>query len=251
MAIEIADYLANQRGATGSVDKNAAGDALTSGQANLSSSYETFLSLLTAQLKNQDPTSPLDTNSFTQQLVQMTGVQQQLLSNQLLKSLVTQGENGDVKDALGLIGKTVSATGDKAVLQDGKAAWGYELDKTASRATLTVTDSNGKVMWSGDAPSLSQGEHSFTWDGKGAHAGKNGETYTLSVSATGAGGSTVASRTLMQGVVSSVRQSAAGTVLSIGGAEATLSSVISVREAAAKQAAAATSNSTPAPALAS
>lgn len=251
MAIQIADYLANQRGATGSVDKNAAGDALTSGQANLTSSYETFLSLLTAQLKNQDPTAPLDTNAFTQQLVQMTGVQQQLLSNKLLNQLVTQGQNGDVKDALGLIGKNVSAAGDKAVLQDGKATWGYELDKTASRATLTVTNSNGRVMWTGDAPSLAQGEHSFTWDGKGPNAAKNGETYTLSLSAAGAAGSTVASRTLMQGLVSSVRQSSAGTVVSIGGAETALSSIISVREAAAKQVTTASPNSTPAAALTS
>lgn len=250
MAISIGDYLASQRGATGSVDKNAAGDALTSGQSNLSSSYETFLSLLTAQLKNQDPTSPLDTNSFTQQLVQMTGVQQQLLSNQLLKSLVTQGENGDVKDALGLIGKTVSATGDKAVLTGGKAAWSYELDKTAAKAVLTVTDSNGRVMWTGDAPSLAQGEHSFTWNGKGAYDGKDGQTYTLSVSASAVGGGTVSSRTLMQGVVSSVRQSSAGTVLSIGGAETALSSVISVRDTAAKQDTA-SANSTPAATAAS
>ena len=42
-------------------------------QQTLTSSYNTFLTLLTTQLKHQDPTSPLDTNAFTQQLVQMTG----------------------------------------------------------------------------------------------------------------------------------------------------------------------------------
>jgi flagellar basal-body rod modification protein FlgD len=229
MSADITDYLANQRGAVGMVDKNSSADALSSGQANLSSSYETFLSLLTAQLKNQDPTSPLDTNSFTQQLVQMTGVQQQLLSNQLLKSLVTQGENGDVKDALGLIGKTVTAMGEQSVLKDGKATWAYELGKTASKAVLTVTDSSGKVMWSGDAPDLTKGEHEFVWDGKGTNAGTDGQTYTLSLAATDANGVTVTSGIYMRGLVGSVRQTADGALVNIGGAEAPLTAVTAVK----------------------
>jgi flagellar basal-body rod modification protein FlgD len=229
MSADITDYLGSQRGAVGTVDKNAGDDVLKSGQNNLTSSYETFLSLLTAQLKNQDPTSPLDTNSFTQQLVQMTGVQQQLLSNQLLDKLVVQGQNGDVKDALGLIGKTVTATGDDAVLKDSKATWAYELGKTASKATLTVTDSSGKVMWSGDAPDLTKGEHEFVWDGKGTNAGTDGQTYTLSLTATDPSGVKVATALYMRGLVGSVRQTADGAMVNIGGAEAPLTSVMAVK----------------------
>ena len=234
MSTDISDYLANQRGAVNAVDKNASNDVLKSGQNNLTSSYETFLSLLTAQLKNQDPTSPLDTNSFTQQLVQMTGVQQQLLSNQLLQSLVTQGENGDVKDALGLIGKSVTAMGKESVLTDGKATWAYELGKNASKATLTVTDANGKVMWTGDAPGLTKGQHEFVWDGKGTNAGTEGRPYTLSVTATDANGVTVSSGVYMRGLVSSVRQTPDGAIVNIGGAEAPLTAVTAVAEAKAK-----------------
>jgi flagellar hook assembly protein FlgD len=74
---------------------------------SLANNYQTFLSLLTTQLKNQDPLSPLDTNQFTQQLTQMTGVEQQLLGNQLLQQLVT--EQGGLSQAAALIGKTVTA----------------------------------------------------------------------------------------------------------------------------------------------
>ena len=81
----------------------AATSTINSGLSGIADNYQTFLSLLTTQLKNQDPTSPLDTNSFTQQLVQMTGVQQQLLSNTLLKQLVTQS-GGSVTGAVDLIG---------------------------------------------------------------------------------------------------------------------------------------------------
>ncbi|HEX2801368.1 MAG TPA: flagellar hook capping FlgD N-terminal domain-containing protein, partial [Phenylobacterium sp.] len=60
-------------------------DATALGRTSLVENFNTFLSLLTTQLKNQDPTAPLDSNQFTQQLVQMTGVEQQLNSNDLLK----------------------------------------------------------------------------------------------------------------------------------------------------------------------
>ena len=57
-------------------------------RASLADSEQTFLALMTTQLKNQDPLSPVDSNQFTQQIVQMTGVEQQLLTNDLLKVLV-------------------------------------------------------------------------------------------------------------------------------------------------------------------
>lgn len=228
MTVSITDYLANQRGTVGTVDKTANSDVLASGQANLSSSYETFLTLLTTQLKNQDPTSPLDTNAFTQQLVQMTGVQQQLLSNQLLKQLVTQGQNGSVGDAIELIGKTVTVAGPDAALTGGKADWIYNLGKTSTEATLTVTDASGKVMWTGPAPNLTKGAHAFSWDGKGANAGTEGGIYTLKVTAQ-ASGAEVATAVSMVGPVTSVRQGENGVVVNIGGAEALLTGVTAVK----------------------
>ena len=77
--------------------------------ASLANNSQTFLKLLTTQLQNQAPLSPLDTNQFTSQLTQMSGVEQQLLGNQLLQTLVTQ-QTG-VGSAANLIGATVSAPG--------------------------------------------------------------------------------------------------------------------------------------------
>ncbi|HEY2710824.1 MAG TPA: flagellar hook capping FlgD N-terminal domain-containing protein [Caulobacteraceae bacterium] len=89
----------------------AAASALSvnNGLASLANNFQGFLTLLTTQLKNQDPTSPLDTNQFTQQITQMTGVEQQLLSNQLLQQLVT-AQSG-VASAANLIGETITAPG--------------------------------------------------------------------------------------------------------------------------------------------
>lgn len=101
---------------TASSTSNATSNTINSGLAALANNQQTFLSLLTTQLKNQDPLSPVDTNQFTQQITQMTGVEQQLLSNQLLQQLVSsQG----LPQAVGMIGKTITApganTGDPAI----------------------------------------------------------------------------------------------------------------------------------------
>lgn len=96
--------------AVGATSTNStATNAINTGLASVANNYQTFLSLLTTQLKNQDPLSPLDTNQFTQQLTQMTGVEQQLLSNQLLQQLVT-AQSG-IGQSANLIGKVITAPG--------------------------------------------------------------------------------------------------------------------------------------------
>jgi flagellar hook protein FlgE len=113
-----------------------------SSKAKLVDNFETFLSLLTTQLKNQDPLSPMDGNQFTQQLVQMTGVEQQLLGNQLLSSLVAQG-GATLDGAVNLIGKTVTADTKTTALTGKGAEWTYELAAEAADAQLTIKDSKG------------------------------------------------------------------------------------------------------------
>ena len=85
---------------------------LNNGLTSLASNFQSFIGLLTTQLNHQDPLNPTDTTQFTQQITQMTGVEQQLLSNQLLQQLVTQ-QTG-VIGAASLIGKVVTAAGAKA-----------------------------------------------------------------------------------------------------------------------------------------
>ncbi|HTK34814.1 MAG TPA: flagellar hook assembly protein FlgD [Caulobacteraceae bacterium] len=228
MSVDIASYLANQGPTTSTISNTSGTDALSSGQANLSSSYQTFLTLLTSQLKNQDPTSPLDTNAFTQQLVQMTGVQQQLLSNTLLQQLVAQG-GGTVSGAVDLIGKTVTATGDSAPLSSGKASWSYSLPQSASQATMTVSDSTGRVVWSGAAPDLTAGSHTFTWDGKNSSGQPSPDgAYKLAIKAVNANGANVTATTAVTGVVSSISQANGATVINIGAIQAPLTAITAV-----------------------
>ena len=100
--------------------------------ASLAGNFQSFLTLLTTQLKNQDPTSPLDTSQFTQQITQMTGVEQQLLSNQLLQQLVST--QGAVTTSANLLGDTVTAPGANSG------------DPNISGVVSAVTEYNGQTM---------------------------------------------------------------------------------------------------------
>jgi flagellar basal-body rod modification protein FlgD len=124
---------ANSSSSTSSTSSASAAQlSLNNGLASLADNFQGFLTLLTTQLKNQDPTSPLDTNQFTQQITQMTGVEQQLLSNQLLQQLVTA--QGGVASAANLIGETVTAPG------------ATDKDPAISGVVTAVTQVGGQTM---------------------------------------------------------------------------------------------------------
>ena len=197
--------------------------------ASLASNSQTFLTLLTTQLKNQDPTSPMDTNQFTAQLTQMTGVEQQVLSNQLLQQLISQSSGAGLSGAVGLLGKTVTASGSSAVLQSGAANWQYTLGGQAANVTVQVSDSTGKVVYSGTAPA-GTGPQSFTWSGQNS-AGQqqqNGGVYTLSIAATDASGAAVPVSNSIQGTATAIEQVDGQTMVTIGGAQAPLTNVTAV-----------------------
>ena len=209
---------------------------LNSGTQMMASNFETFLTLLTTQLKNQDPLSPLDSNEFTAQLTQMAGVEQQLLTNDLLTSLLAAQSAGGLDNASNYIGKEVTAAWTATSLENGKASWSYELGANAENVKLQVVDSKGKVVWEGAAPEKTTGLHDFTWDGKmtGGDTAEDGGVYTLKVSATGAGGAVVDSQALIRGRVTGVEMYDGAPYLVIGDSILPLSTVISLNEIANK-----------------
>ena len=203
----------------------------TSGLNSLASNFDAFLQLLTTQLQNQDPTAPLDSNQFTQQLVQMTGVQQQLDTNNLLQQVVSNTSSG-VSTAVSLIGKTVKATSDTANLTNGQAQWTYNIPTAASDLKVEVLDSAGNVVHA-EAPSdMSAGDKAFTWNGKDLTGTQlpNGGTYTLKVTATDATGATLATTNYVQGVVTGVSQANGATSLTVNGSAVDWTKIISVTD---------------------
>ena len=240
MSSSITNYLANQSAYTASTSASATTSSATSsssstasdlatGASNLSTSYQTFLTLLTTQLQNQDPSSPMDPNQFTTELVQMTGVQQQLLSNQLLQQLVNASPGSGVSSAVSLIGKQVTATSATANLTKGQASWTYNLPSAASSATVSVANSTGQVVYTGAAPSFAAGSNTFSWNGQ-TNAGVQlpDGTYTLSVAATDSSGGAIRPTLSVSGVASSVQSVNGATMVTVGSSQVPLSAITNV-----------------------
>src|SRR5579859_499228 len=204
--------------------------AVTAGSQQLAGNFDTFLQLLTTQLQNQNPLDPLDTNQFTQQLVEFASVEQQINMNTNLQSLITIQQTSEATSALQLVGSTVTVGGNSATLSNATstpATWSLTTS-TPANATVTLTNSSGSTAYSGTL-SLNAGTQSFTWNGQGS----NGQTwpdgvYTLSVKATGANGQAVTVSTQVQGVVSGVNLNSNPPTLKVNGQNVQISQVTAI-----------------------
>jgi flagellar basal-body rod modification protein FlgD len=223
---------------------SAASAQVNNSLSSLASNFQSFLSLLTTQLQNQDPTNPMDTNQFTQQLVQMTGVQQQLLTNNLLTTLVAQGQGG-LSNSVSYIGKTVQATDADQKLSGGSATWSYSLPSKAASAQITITNSAGNKVWSGSASSLNAGMNSFTWNGKDSSGAQlpDGGTYTLAITAKDSAGNSLSTQVLTSGTVTAATVNNGTAYVTIGNASVPVSSIVSVTDAGSSSSSSSTSSS--------
>jgi flagellar basal-body rod modification protein FlgD len=185
----------------------------------LSGNFSTFLTLLTTQLKNQDPTSPMDSNAFTQQLVMYSQVEQQIDTNTNLKTLIGQNTTNAGAMAAAYLGKKVSVTNGNASLSGGSAAWVYNLDTASAATQLAITDANGKTVFSGLGENTA-GSHAFTWDGKDANGNQLPDgTYKLAVTATDSGNNKVTSSVASAGVVGQIDMTGGTPKLIVGSME--------------------------------
>jgi flagellar basal-body rod modification protein FlgD len=199
-----------------------------SGQASsLAGNFDTFLSLLTTQLKNQDPLDPLDTNQFTQQLVEFSGVEQQLNTNSYLQTLVQSTQNSQNNAAVSYIGKQITSSGLDSDLVNGQATWSYNAPEAAT-VTATIKDAKGNQVYT-ETGKIDAGPGQFNWDGVGSDGTPepNG-TYTISMTATDANGKVVDIDTQTTGVVTGVDLSGTQPSLLIGKQSIKMSDVTSV-----------------------
>lgn len=191
----------------------------------IASNFTTFLQLLTTQLKNQDPMSPLDTNQFTEQLVQFAQVEQQMKSNTSLDTLIAVEKSAQSSVALAYVGQTVVVDGSTAQLDPTNgASWTVTLAKP-STTKVVITDSTGQTAYSGTF-AMNAGAQTFSWDG----TGNDGRVwpagaYTLSATATDASGQNVGVSTETQAVVDSVDMTQDPPTLSINGQNYTMDKI--------------------------
>jgi flagellar basal-body rod modification protein FlgD len=209
--------------------KDASGSSLGSTtNATLAGNFQTFLTLLTTQLQNQNPLDPLDTNQFTQQLVQFAGVEQQLRTNDQLTSLVSLQQTAQSTQALGFVGKTAVVDGATTQLTNRAATWTLGVASN-SNVAITIANSTGQNVFSGNYPATAGANQAFSWDGKGNDGTQwpDGK-YTLTATALDSSGSPVAVSTQIQGVVNSVDLTQSPPLLSINGQTYTVNQIKSI-----------------------
>jgi flagellar basal-body rod modification protein FlgD len=130
----------------------------------LSGNFDTFLTILTAQIQNQDPLEPMDSSQFTEQLVQFSGVEQQIRVNSQLETLIKNSNSSTGAMLSGYLGQEAEINSQGAHFKGDPIHWRYSLPSDAGSTTVTVTDADGKVVYS-ETGEKTAGTHDFEWDG--------------------------------------------------------------------------------------
>ena len=141
----------SRRAKTGSASGNKTASDKTTGIAD---NFQTFLTLLTTQLQNQNPLDPLDTNQFTQQLVQFAGVEQQFKQNEQMKELIALEKSEQSTQALIYVGNTVAVDGSSAVRRLGDLEYssakhhrqGHDHQSAGQRPIAATSDGPGQLQ---------------------------------------------------------------------------------------------------------
>lgn len=205
--------------------------ASTSAGASLAGDFDQFLTLLTTQLANQDPLSPMDTTEFTNQLVLFAGVEQQIASNENLEELISLSGGNQAVQAVSYIGKRAEANGNIFQLTDDGAEIGYNLASEAKTATILIFDENDQVVFF-EPVDTTAGSHNFEWDGLGSNDVQLPPgVYSFAVSAVDDNDASVDTTTSVTGIVDGVEVREEGVILTVGDTEMLLDNVFGIRKA--------------------
>jgi len=198
--------------------------------SKLSANFDNFLKLLTTQLSNQDPLSPLDATQFTTQLAQFSGVEQAVNTNKKLDQLIAAQTAGQLNTGVAYLGKLVEGNGGISTLQNGQAEWGYFLTDEAASTQIGIYNNQGQLVR--QIPGATgAGAHQVVWDGKDndGNAVPDGN-YQIQVSALDSTGDPVATTTNFVSAVSGVMMNGGQMLLQTANGPIALDKVISVRE---------------------
>jgi flagellar basal-body rod modification protein FlgD len=214
----------------GSTAADAAATKVDTSKTKLSTDLNSFLTLLTSQLKNQDPLSPMDSTQFTNQLVQFSQVEQQINMNGNLTSLIGLTQQSIASSVVNYIGKTIEGPSNQAPLINGALKASYNLTETAASVNMAVKDDKGNVVFS-KTVDATEGVHEFDWDGKDSNGIqlKDG-TYTLQVNALKTDGSTLDTSTTVFGKVTGITSVNGTTTLLLGNIGIPMTSVLAVTD---------------------
>ena len=174
-------------------------------RASLAGDMDAFLLLLTTQLKNQDPLSPLEPTEFTNQLVNFASVEQQIATNENIEKLLSVQNAVLASAVIGFVGKEVVAdTSGKLPLQNGEATFEYTLGSSASNVVMTISDDEGRILFT-KAGETGVGKHEVIWDGKDAQDQQMPDgSYNLAITPLAFSGETIEHTTRVKAVITGI-----------------------------------------------
>jgi flagellar basal-body rod modification protein FlgD len=224
--------IANQTSAA--IASSSAGSAAAAASATgsnaltqLGSNFTEFLSLLTTQLQNQDPTAPMDTNEFTQELVEFTGVQQSVATNTNLTQLISLQQGSQVLQSATIDGDQATVTASQMALQNGTGAISFNAP-ASEPVQIAIVNSAGMPVRDVSMQAQS-GANSWSWDGTDNNGNQLPDgAYGVAVE-TGASGSAASAVPFsVVGTVTGLTNSSSGMQLQLGALAVPLSNVQSV-----------------------
>ena len=169
----------------------------TNALSSLTNNFSDFLNLLMTQLQNQDPSSPMDTNQFTSELVQFSQVEQQITTNSSLTTLIQATQGTETIQASSVVGKQVVVNSNQIPLQNGSGSLNFTAP-AAEPVSISIANSSGLDVKDASLTSTA-GQNSWTWDGTdNSGASLPDGVYTATVT----GGSSSAAATALPFTVS-------------------------------------------------
>ena len=154
--------------------------------SSIDESYDMFLQLLTTQLQNQDPTDPMDSDQITEQFLNYSSIEQQVLTNDMLSTMMEMVEEMQYGNPTEYLGNDVTFFSDTTALTNGTASWTYTASTDVDEVAITITDEDGNEIYTETLTTADAGSNEFTWDGVGDDGTvyENGGLYTISISET-------------------------------------------------------------------
>jgi len=200
-------------------------------KGTIGADFNMFLKLLTTQMQNQDPLSPMDSAQYTQQLVQYSQVEQTVQQTSTLKDILASLTNQTMAQASGFIGKAAEFNSAVAGLGAKPASWTFSADAAVTSGKMEITNAAGTLVDTRTV-TLDGRRGSYSWDGTLANGGRApAGAYTLSMTAQNAAGATVPVTIRSVGTVGGISAQNGGISLDVNGAQLPISALVGLASA--------------------
>lgn len=193
---------------------------------------DAFLKLLLAQMKNQDPTSPMESHQMAAQLAQFSSLEKLQNIDESIKLMNLNGnQSGAQFETLNLIGRAIQGDSTQIMRQDPKEEHdiNFRLIKDATKVDVIIKDANGTVVRELEVRNLKEGQNVVTWNGLNSEGSSMGKgEFKVEIKAQDSSGKKIAAETKFAGVVTGVNYTGEGPILLMGKQKVRLKDIKSI-----------------------